>query len=86
MLKRAKAENTYLRQSSLRQFPTRPKLPNLIEDLRQSGQSFQQNRQQARSLGATCCSYGDAEAFLWFAGCGEDGCFEREEVEGVGEV
>jgi hypothetical protein len=82
----AGAENTYLRQSSLRQIPARPKLPNFVKNLRQSSQCFQQHRQQTRALGATGCSHGYAEAFLWFAGSGEDGRFEREEVEGVGEI
>jgi hypothetical protein len=77
---------TYLRQSSLRQVPARPKLPNLVENLRQSGQRFQQHRQQTSALSATGRSYRYAEAFLWLAGCGKDGCFEREEVESVGEI
>lgn len=75
---------THLWQSRFTHVPRGAELPDLVEYPSQLGQRFQQNGYKTCSLGATCCSDCETEAFLWFTGCGEDACFQCEEVQGLG--
>lgn len=77
---------TYLRQSGLDDFPRGAEFPDFVENARQLSQRFEENGHETRSLGAAGCSDCEAEAFFGFACGGEDACFQREEVEGLGEV
>lgn len=77
---------TYRRQSSFHNLLRSAKFADLVQDLCQRSQRFEQNGHQPCALSTACCSHCYAEAFLWFSSSREDCCLEGKKVQGLREV